>query len=114
MKIATRQLDAPPIGVRWIDHNKGDAQRPNVRCRLVAQDFKTEKNDDLFAGTPPLEALKLVLSRAVSGSKTRCVMVNDISRAYLHAPCRGDVFVARCAETELQEKTWKRRLVGHS
>ena len=25
-------------------------------------------------------------------------MVNDVSRAYLHAPCRGDIYVARCTE----------------
>ena len=87
-----------PIGVRWIDTNKGDASRMNIRCRLVAQDFKTEANHELNAGTPPLESLKFVLSHAVTGSMSRCVMINDISRAYLHAPCRGNVYVARCAE----------------
>lgn len=89
-----------PIGVRWLDHDKGDAQRPNVRWMLVAQDYTTEKNADLFAGPPPLESIKLVLSNCVSGSRTRCVMVNDPSRAYPHAPCRWAVFVARCPEAK--------------
>ena len=28
-----------PISVRWLDHDKGDERRPNIRCRLVARDF---------------------------------------------------------------------------
>ena len=31
---------AAPIRVRWIDHNKGDEQIPDIRCRLVGKDFK--------------------------------------------------------------------------
>ena len=31
--------DAPVIGVRWVDHDKGSPGCPNVRCRMVAQDF---------------------------------------------------------------------------
>ena len=70
----------PPIGVRWIDHDKGDSSRPSVRCRLVAQDYKSAKDEDLFAGTPPLEALKVILSSCVTGTRTKCIMINDISR----------------------------------
>ena len=55
----------------------------------MAQDYSTEKNDDLYAGTPPVESLKLILRQCVSGSTTRCVMVNVISSAYLHASCHG-------------------------
>ena len=29
-----------PTSVRWIDTNKGTKDKPNVRCRLVARDFK--------------------------------------------------------------------------
>ena len=69
-----------------------------MRCRLVARDYKDGADPDLYAGTPPLEALKLILSRAATGTRTKCIMVNDVSRAYLHAPCRAQVFVQRCAE----------------
>ena len=29
------------IGTKWIDIDKGDAERPNYRSRLVAQEFNT-------------------------------------------------------------------------
>ena len=50
-----------PIGVRWIDHNKGDDVNPNIRCRFVAQEYNKGKEDGLFAGTPPLEAMKILI-----------------------------------------------------
>ena len=28
-----------PIGGRWVDHNKGDADTPKIRCRYVAKDI---------------------------------------------------------------------------
>ena len=39
-----------------------------VRCRLVARDFKgkDKDRDDLFAATPPLEAKRMLLSRAAT------------------------------------------------
>ena len=48
----------PPIGTRWVDVNKGDDENPDYRSRLVAQELNTEKREDLFAATPPLEAKK--------------------------------------------------------
>ena len=35
---------------------------PEYRSRLVAKDFKLDKRNDLFAATPPLEALKILIS----------------------------------------------------
>ena len=39
-----------------------------IRSRLVARDFKGKHNDrdDLFAGTPPLEAQRMLSSRAAT------------------------------------------------
>ena len=51
-----------PIGTRWVDINKGDEHNPEYRSRLVAQEIHNNTRDDLFAATPPLEALKLLLS----------------------------------------------------
>ena len=42
-----------PIGTLWIDVNKGDKVHPEYRSRLVAQDIKMDKREDLFAATPP-------------------------------------------------------------
>ena len=51
-----------PIGARWVDINKEDEAHPEYRSRFVAKDSKTDKREDLFASTPPLEAPKLLLS----------------------------------------------------
>ena len=55
-----------PIGVRWVDINKGDAVNPEYRSRLVAKGIKRNKREDLFAATPPLEAEKSLFSMAVT------------------------------------------------
>ena len=55
-----------PIGVRWLDINKGDEYNKDYRSRLVAQEIKKDKREDLFAPAPPLEATKLLFSLAVT------------------------------------------------
>ena len=55
-----------PIGVRWIDINKGDNTNPKYRSRLVAKEIAYGKRDDLFAATPPVEAKKLLMSLAMT------------------------------------------------
>ena len=54
-----------PTSVRWVDVNKAGEGGMEVRCRLVARDFKgnDKGRDDLFAATPPLEAKRMLLSR---------------------------------------------------
>ena len=72
------------IGVRWVDVNKGDLEKPDMRTRLVGQEFNTGKNDELYASTPPLEALRFVISSAATwtpSGEQRHVMVNDVRRA---------------------------------
>ena len=51
-----------PIGVRWVDINKGDDTQPEYRSRLVAQEVKKDKRLDLFAAMPPIEAKNVLLS----------------------------------------------------
>ena len=82
-----------PIIVRWIDINKGDKEQPNYRSRVVAREINTHKREDLFAAIPPLEALKVILSMATSGNKGETIMINDISRAFFHAPTKRKVYV---------------------
>ena len=80
----------------WIDTNKGDSENPNVRCRLVGKEFRTGPDDALFASTPPLEALRLIISRAATlgiDGKKHEVMINDVSRAYFYAKCTRDLDV---------------------
>ena len=37
-----------PIGVRWVDIDKGDRGRPNYRSRLVAKQYRQKRDDDLY------------------------------------------------------------------
>ena len=93
-----KKLGAKVISVRWIDINKGDNDNENYRSRLVAREIKKDGRPDLFAPTPPLEALKVILSMLASGNKGERLMVNDVSRAYFCAPAKRQVFVELPAE----------------
>ena len=70
-----------PIAVRWIDINKGDEQHPNYRSRLVAKEFKTDINPELYAATPPSECLRMLISMLASQDGAE-MMYADVSRAY--------------------------------
>ena len=85
-----------PITTRWIDVNKGDDENRNYRSRMVAREIKRDNRIDLFAATPPLEALKLLISEAATITPNKGwkkIMVNDISRAYFYAPARRSVYI---------------------
>ena len=87
------KIGKKPIAVRWIDINKGDQDSPNYYSRPVANEINTHKRDDLFAGTFPLEALKIVLSMTASSNQGVVLMINDVSRAFFHAKVRREVYV---------------------
>ncbi len=80
-----------PIGVKWVDINKGNESSPEYRSRLVAQEINTEKREDLFAATPQLDAFKLILSIAVMHDKQ--IDFIDVRRAYFHAEARRQILV---------------------
>ena len=72
-RIAYEKTGRAPIKVKWVDHNKGTAEKPEIRSRLVAKDVRVSDRPELFAATPPLEALKLLLSIVASApGRTRC------------------------------------------
>ena len=88
-----------PIGVRWVDVDKGFGV---YRSRLVAKDFKPRSKindkEGLFAATPPLELVKILLMKVARGHKAgnaniRKVMFLDISKAHLYAPMVDEEFV---------------------
>ncbi len=88
-----------PITTRWIDTNKGDIESPDYRARLVGREIKRDKRDDLFAATPPLESLRMLLSICASNQRhleehrNHIIMSNDIKRAYFYAPATRPVFI---------------------
>ena len=81
-----------PIGVRWVDINKGDAGKPNYRSRLVAKEFKVDVRPELYAATPPSECLRLMISRMASARNLQ-MMYADVSRAYFYAKAIRPVYV---------------------
>ena len=95
---------AKVITLRWIDVNKGDRESPNYSLRLVGREFKEGKDDSLYAATPPLEAMRLILSHAATASGGdiygKEIMVNDVSRAYFHARPQRKIYVELPAEDE--------------
>ncbi len=58
----------PPISVRWVDVSKGDEANSKYRSRLVARQIKAldKSGQSYFAPAPPLEALRLTLSLAMT------------------------------------------------
>ena len=86
-----------PLGGRWVDTNKGDTKKPNIRCRYVAKDIAYQKDDSYFAAMPPLEVLRMLLSWAATGRKCgrggKKIMVIDARKAHLHATPDREIFV---------------------
>ena len=85
-----------PTSTKWVDIDKGAAGSPDVRCRLVARDFKPRgerDREDLFAAMPPLEAKKLLFQKVVNeNAKSRAeggegvkLMLIDIKKAHLNS-----------------------------
>ena len=74
----------PPIGVRWVDTNKGDRAKPNYRARLVAKEYRVEARPDLFAATPPTECMRMLASKCAEDKSNKMLYI-DISRAYFYA-----------------------------
>jgi hypothetical protein len=87
-----------PLQGKWVDVNKGDFSRPVIRSRYVAKEFADKRSDEFFAATPPLEALRMVISHAASGRRSsrggRKILVIDARKAHLHAMAERAVCVA--------------------
>ena len=90
VSLLTRKQIANAIGIRWVLNRKeGD-----VRCRLVAQDYwRTADASDIFASTPLLTSLKLLL--LVELDRNYRMLFGDASKAFLNAtlPDGEEVFV---------------------
>ena len=100
-----------PIDLKWIDKNKGDAQRENYRSRLVVREIKAKgqalADHELYSAMPPLEALKVLCSLLTSmktSPKGRALKLRllDISRAHFYGESRRAVY---CTLPEGDEQT---------
>lgn len=99
------------IGARWIDVNKGGEDNWNYRSRLVAKEYNDGEAGGLFAATPPLEGLKMIISSAAQvgeggredEGKEKVIMISDVARAFFEAPMKRDVCVELPQEAKTEE-----------
>ena len=94
-KVVPTPAGVTPVSVRWVDVLKAEGI---IRSRLVARDFKGNDRgrDDLFAATPPLEAARMLLSRAATNTPSRerrKLMFIDAKKAHLNPRCVEDVYI---------------------
>ena len=102
-----------PIPVKWVDVNKGDAQRLDVRSRLAVVETKNrttlseEDNAQTFSASPPYEVLLLVsfvMSPRDTDEKNHVLMFIDITRAHPHCTMRRRMWVQLQAEETRSEE----------
>ena len=97
-----------PIGIKWVYTNKGDENQPQYRARLCAKEIKAKDPylEGVFAPTPPIEGLRLLLSLAFTAEKGKrepdCIMVLDATRAHWHSPARREVYVELAPEDRME------------
>jgi hypothetical protein len=97
--VTRREAEQDPRGVlvkvKWVRINKGTRIRQKVRCRLVAQEIRRgRKDDELFAGTPSLTAVNVILAKMASRRKEGMeLMVLDVKSAFLYGKRARPVYI---------------------
>ena len=84
------------LRARWVDIDKGT----RYRSRWVAKQFKGSDSEEWFAATPPIEALRVLVSHTMSGPKKKALMVCHVSRAFFYAPVQNKTYVELCEEAK--------------
>ena len=84
------------LKARWVDIDKGS----RYRSRWVAKQSKGSDSEELFAATPPIEALRALISHTTSSQKERKLMVCDVSRAFFYDPEQHGIYVDLCEEAK--------------
>ena len=86
--------DTKVVPTKWVLVNKGDADHVEIRARLVACEVKgaAESEPTLFAATPPLDALRCLISLAAS-RRGEVLDFVDIRKAHLNGRARREIYV---------------------
>ena len=100
-----------------MDHNSWTSVSPEVRSRLVAQEFASkDRRDDLFAATPPLAATRLLLAGLACSCKgeerpQEKIMLVDVKMAFLYGSINRHVYIRLLEEDDMaKEGKWMGRL----
>ena len=102
------------VPVRWVVTDKGDLNRPKVRCRLVGRELRAKTKGtllahELFSAMPPWESFKVLLGLLVSddvpGAEGEGLEMAffDISRAHFMAPMDREACIELLREHKLPE-----------
>lgn len=77
------------VKVKWVRINTGMQEHPDVRCRLVAHELGYgERLDELFAGTPSLMVVRMLL-RKVAMNRRKL----EVKCAFLYGKMRRKVYI---------------------
>ena len=91
-----------PVDTKCVDTHKSFEVEPmQIRSRMCAREFKSDDRPDLCAGTPPLEALKAIISIAANHRDMSSIMHIDVSRAYFNAKAQRPVLTRLPVEDRL-------------
>ena len=79
-----------PVGLKWIDTNKGSAEAPRYRSRLVCTEVRHEGVEPIFSATFLLETLRILLIVACHEDvfwveDALLISIADVSRAHFYA-----------------------------
>ena len=114
-KEALKKYGVTPIDTKWIDTDKAFEGEPmQIRSRICAREFKSDDRPDLYAGTPPLEALKAILSIAANHKEGFSIMHINVSRAYFDAKAQRPVLIRLPAEDRMGSDAGKVGLMKKS
>ena len=72
----------------------------------MGKEFADSIDPGLYEATPPVEAMRVILSRAATtqdGQKRKVVMTNDVRRAYFNASVTREVYVEIPADDKSPE-----------
>merc|ERR1711954_121436 len=82
------------VNVKWVRTNKGTKHKPQVKCRLVAQELAYgTRMDELFANTPSLSCVKMAMVHAAQEGKHRKLMTLDVKSAFLYGAARRKIYI---------------------
>ena len=87
-----------PVSFKWIETNKGSAEAPRYRSRLVCTEVRHKGVEPIFSATPPLETLRIPLCVSCQEDVFRVedpllISIADVSRAHFCADAVRDVRV---------------------
>ncbi len=84
-KIAPGEALGRRVKSKWVDEIRGKQGVEEARSRLAAMEFNTFGREDLSASTPPIVAMRLVVSLAASNGPRRQLAIYDVSVVFFHA-----------------------------